>query len=257
MKLAFKSEFDLYVEPLQIDDINLPGEERESDSPFVERVWRSHSDTGGTFISTAESHWEIVVSKYAHSTILTVRGPETQATNAYCPPDTEFMGIVFKAGAFMPKFPVNMVMNRQDLNLPQAGSNSFWLDSSAWEFPSFENADTFIKRLVGQGLLIHDPIINEALQGQPLSLSRRTIQRRFLQATGLTYNKLFQIQRVRYATNLLKQGVSILDTVEQAGYSDQAHLTHAIRHFMGQTPGQISSGNTDKPMSFLYKTEPF
>jgi AraC-like DNA-binding protein len=88
-------------------------------------------------------------------------------------------------------------------------------------------------------------------------MSRRTIQRRFLQATGLTYNMMFQIQRARYATSLLKQGVSILDAVDQAGYSDQPHMTRALKHFMGQTPGQILNGNTDQPMSFLFNTSPF
>src|SRR4051812_33013390 len=101
MVLTFKSEIDFDVEsPPQNDDINLPSEERYSDSPFVERVWHSHSEGDKSFISTAQTHCEIVVARYGRSTILTVRGPETRATDAYCPPNTEFMGIVFKLGAF-------------------------------------------------------------------------------------------------------------------------------------------------------------
>jgi hypothetical protein len=73
-----------------------------------------------------------------------------------------------------------MVKDRRDLNLPQAGNNSFWLDGSAWEFPSFENADTFINRLVREGLLACDPLLDVALREQPSFMSRRTIQRRFL-----------------------------------------------------------------------------
>ncbi len=194
MVLTFEPEIVSEVDPhLQGDDINLPSEERLSDSPFVERVWRSHSEDGRSFISTAESHFEIVVANDERSTIVTLRGPETRATAAYCPPDTEFMGIVFKVGAFMPKFPARMVIDRQDLNLPQAGRHSFWLDSSAWEFPTYDNADTFIERLARQGLLVHDPLVDAVLCEEPLSLSRRTIQRRFLQATGLTHNGVFQI----------------------------------------------------------------
>ena len=253
-----KPDVDFDVGPgLQTKDINLPCEVRGSDAPFVERVWRSTSDGGGSFISTAESHCEIVVSKSRHNTILTVRGPETRATAACCPPNMEFMGIVFKVGVFLPKFPARMVMDRRDLNLPQAGSHSFWLDSSAWEFPSFENAEPFIKRLVSEDLLVQDPVVELTLREEPPFLSRRSIQRRFLQATGLTLNQVFQIQRARYATNLLKEGISILNTVEQAGYADQPHLTRALRHFMGRTPGQITHRNTDQPMSFLYKTPPF
>jgi len=47
-------------------------------------------------------------------------------------------------------------------------------------------------------------------------LSLRTGQRHFLQATGMTHSTIRQIERARQATNLLKQGVSILDTVHEA-----------------------------------------
>lgn len=258
MVLTFKPKVDFDVTHLpQNDNVNLPGEERFSDSPFVERIWRSQSGAGRSFISTAESHWEIVVTKDRFGTTLTIRGPETRATTAYCPPNAEFLGIVFKPGAFMPKFPAQMLRDGYCVDLPQAGSHSFWLDSSAWEFPTFENAESFINRLVHEDLLVQDPLIEVVLREQPSFISRRTIQRRFLQATGLTYGTVLQIQRARHATNLLKQSVSILNTVQQAGYADQSHLTRALKHFMGQTPGQISSRNTDKPMSLLFKTQPF
>ena len=236
-------------------EIGLPG--RYADSPLVERVWHSQSDNGGSFISEAKSNWQIVVSKYQRETVVTIHGPETRATSAHTPSNAEFTGIIFKAGVFMPKFPAGMVMDRRDLNLPQAGSNFFWLDSSAWELPNFQNAESFVTRLVREGLLVHDPLVEVALREQPSLLSRRTIQRRFLQATGLTYNKMYQIQRARYANALLERGVSILDTVEQAGYTDQSHLTRALRHFIGQTPAQIFTPSTNEPMSFLFKTPSF
>ncbi|MBI5668238.1 MAG: helix-turn-helix transcriptional regulator [Chloroflexi bacterium] len=254
MVLTFKPEVDRSAKS---DDINLPCKERRSDSPFVELVWHSRSDKGGAFISMAESHWEMVVTKCQGRTTLTIRGPETRATPAFSPPEAEFCGIVFKAGAFMPNFPASMVMDRRDLNLPLASGKSFWLNGSAWQFPNFENADTFINRLVREGLLVHDPVIEVALREQPHTLSRRTIQRRFLQATGLTYNAVYQIQRARYAITLLKQGLPILDVVEMAGYSDQPHMTRALKYLIGHTPAQIVSKNTAAPMSFLFKTLPF
>ena len=36
--------------------------ERLSDSPYVERVWCSHSEGAGSFVSIAESRWELVVT---------------------------------------------------------------------------------------------------------------------------------------------------------------------------------------------------
>ena len=199
----------------------------------------------------------MVVTKSRNDTTVTLRGPETQASSAFAPSDTEFFGIVFKAGAFMPKFPVNTLMDRRDLNLPAASGKSFWLNSSAWQLPDFENADTFISRLVRDDLLVFDPMIDVALREQPHTLTRRTIQRRFLQATGLTHSAFYQIQRARYATMLLKQGMTILDAVESVGYSDQAHMTRALKHLMGRTPAQIVNRNMAVPMSFLFKTLPF
>jgi AraC-like DNA-binding protein len=61
-----------------------------------------------------------------------------------------------------------------------------------------------------------------------------------------------QIERARYATNLLREGVSILDVVHRAGYFDQAHLTRSLKRFIGETPTEVIQ--RQKQLSFLYKT---
>lgn len=233
-------------------------DERLSDSPFVERVWHSRSsDHNLPFTSLAETHWEMVVTKYRGKTTLTVRGPETRATPAYSPPDAEFVGIMFKPGAFMPHISPGMVMDRCDINLPEATGKSFWLGGASWQYFDFENADTFVNRLARGGLLAQEPVVQAALQGHLSELSLRSVQRRFLQATGLTHSTMLQIKRARYAAALLKQGVSILDVVFEAGYFDQPHLTRALKRFMGYTPAQIIDKNRAEALSFLYKTPPF
>jgi hypothetical protein len=232
-------------------------EERLSDSPFVERIWRAQSERTGDFLSVAASQWEMVVSTYQGQTTITVRGPETKATSMHVTlVGGEFFGIIFKYGAFMPHFPVSDLVDG-DLNLPDASSKSFWLNGSAWQFPNYENADTFVDRLVRESLLDCDPVIKPVLRGEPQELSPRSIQRRVLQATGLTQSSIRQIERARHATLLLQQGVSILDTVNQAGYADQAHLTRALKHLIGKTPAQIINKSEPEQMSLLFKTEPF
>jgi methylphosphotriester-DNA--protein-cysteine methyltransferase len=49
-----------------------------------------------------------------------------------------------------------------------------------------------------------------------------------LRATGLPLRALQSIERARHAAALLQQGVSLLDTVEEAGYFDQSHLTRML-----------------------------
>jgi helix-turn-helix protein len=230
-------------------------DDRPSDSPFIERVWRCHSERAGSFLSIAASHWEMVVTRHKDKTTLTVRGPETKAATLDCPAEGEWVGIRFKLGTFMPQLPAGNLMDRRDVTLPEATYHSFWLNGSAWDYPDFENVETFVKRLVHDGLIAVDRAVDAALRGQWQKVTIRSAQRHFLQATGMTQNTIRQIERARHATNLLKQDVSILDTVHQAGYFDQAHLTRSLKYFIGETPGRII--RADKQLSFLYKTGSF
>jgi AraC-like DNA-binding protein len=231
-------------------------EDRPSDSLFVERIWRSQSERPGTFHSIAMSHWEMVVTRYNGNTILTVRGPESKATPLHLSSvGAEWFGIRFKMGTVMPHLPASGLVDR-DVNLPDASSRSFWLMGSAWQFPDYDNADTFVDRLMRAGLVICNPVVESALQGQLRDVSIRTARRHFLRTTGLTQSTIHQIERARYATVLLRQGRSILDTVYAAGYSDQPHLTKSLKYFIGQTPAQIMGKSESEQLSFLYKTAP-
>ena len=230
-------------------------EERLSDSPFVQRIWRTQSESPSTFTSLASPYWEVVVTIYQGRTSFTVRGPETKATQAECPPDAQFFGIIFKMGTFMPHLPALNLLDRKDATLPEASSQSFWLNGSAWQFPDFDNADTFVSRLVRQGLLVQDPVVDAALQGHPHDLSIRQVRRRFLRVTGLTQGDIRQIERARHALTLLQRGTPILDTVFEAGYFDQSHLTRSLKLYAGRTPAQILTISQSDPMSFLYNTQ--
>jgi AraC-like DNA-binding protein len=213
-------------------------EQRPSDIPFIEAVYRAQSEGGGSFVSTAENHWEIVVTKQHGKAIVTVRGPETIVRPAPIPEDAEFLGIIFKPGMFMPHLPTVKLVD-EEINLPETARQSFWLHGATWEIPNFDNAETFVEKLVREGLLVHEPIVEAVLQNRPIDMSLRTIQRRFLHATGLTRGTFEQIERARQAVTFLEQGLSIADAVYQVGYADQPHLTRSLKRFIGQTPAQI------------------
>lgn len=229
-------------------------EDRPSDSPFVERVWRSHSTRAGTFVSVAASHCGLVVTRVGGSMRVTLRGPETKPSVADCPADGEWLGIQFALGSFLPRHPAATLRDRQDVDLPAASDRTFWLSGSAWEYPSFENAESFVARLVEAGLLARDPAVTAALDGDENALSRRSAQRHFLFATGMTHSAYRQIERARCAANLLRQGASIQDTIDRTGYFDQAHLTRSLRRLIGETPARIR--RQERQLSFLYKTSP-
>lgn len=213
-------------------------DERRPDSRFVETIWRTHSEQPGTFTSPAVSHWEMVVTRYQGATTLTVRGPETRATPADGPADAEFVGITFKLGTFMPYMPVSKLVDAA-VTLPRAARHSFWLQGSALDLPDFDYADVFVEKLVRDGLLVCDPVVNAVLRDEPHELSLRTAQRRFLNATGLTHNAVRQIERAKTASALLEGGLSIADVVYQTGYADQPHLTRSFKCLTGRTPAQV------------------
>jgi AraC-like DNA-binding protein len=232
-------------------------EDRPSDSPFVERIWCCHSEGTDPFRSIAASRCELVVSRLGGKVTMTVHGPETRAMpQGDCPGDGEWLGILLKLGTFLPHLPTRTLVDT-GVDLPTASKNSFWLNGSIWHLPDYDNADTFVDWLVRQGLLAHDPVVEAALQGHVKERSASTIQRRFMRATGLTQGAVRQIERARYATQLLQQGVSILDTVVEAGYFDQPHLTRSLKSLVGQTPAQLREQRQSEQMPFLYKTTPF
>jgi hypothetical protein len=217
---------------------------RSANSSLVELIWHTHSERAGTFTSVAVSNWEMVITTFNGKTIITARGPETKASEADFPADAEFFGITFKLGSFMPHLPLKTLLDRQDATLPEASSNSFWLHGSAWELPTFENADVFVDRLIRQGILVRDPVVEVAIQGHTPDMSIRSLQYRFLQATGLTHKTIQQIERARSAVSLLEQGTPILETALELGYFDQAHLTNSMKRFIGKTPAQIAQRST-------------
>src|SRR5215469_4703152 len=173
-----------------------------SDSCFVEKAWTSRSEPEQAFISVAVSRWHIVVTTRRDVTQLAVRGPETTATVIPIPADTEFFGVVFRLGTFMPAMPLAGLVDRA-VTLPAAARNSVWFEGSRWEIPAPGNTDVFVNRLVRQGLILRDPVAAESLQDNTDGQSKRTLQRRVARATGLTRSTITQIARAGKAVEAI------------------------------------------------------
>jgi AraC-like DNA-binding protein len=156
----------------------------------------------------------------------------------------------------MPALPTAELVDTA-VDLPRAGRDGFWLHGRAWQFPSFETADTFVQRLVREGLLVHDAVVGDSHRGARAKLTARSLRRRFFRATGLTPGLIRQIESARQATALLQSGVSIVDTANACAYFDQPHLTRALKRFIGHTPAQILDMNGFADMSLSYKTSEF
>jgi Helix-turn-helix domain len=214
-------------------------EARESDSPYLETVTRGWTEGSGSVIRPAESHWHMVLVKYQGKTQFIVTGALPTAGVVSYAEGAEILWIKLKLGMFLPHLPARIRLDKETV-LPDAVCDSFWLGSTSWQFPNFDNVETFINRLVRAEALACDPLVCAVLQEHPQDMAPRTVRHRFVQATGLSHTHIRQIERAQQAAALLRQGVSILDTVYQAGYFDQPHLTRALKQWVGYTPAQLA-----------------
>src|SRR5689334_20484181 len=123
-------------------------EERLSDSPYVELIQYGRSISDGSPIRPAECHWHMVFVRQNGVVRPLVVGPLTTAGVVSWTEGAELLWIKFKLGTFIPHLPTRNRLN-QEIVLPEAASkNSFWLKSSAWQLPDYENVETFVDRLV-------------------------------------------------------------------------------------------------------------
>jgi hypothetical protein len=227
-------------------------DDRPSTSPLIERVWRRRaSKPAGSRRSRRRSgRWSC--TRHRGTVQMTVRGPETRATDADCPADGEWLGIRFRFGTFMPQIPVARVLDRNDVDLPHVAPNAFWLDGRAWEYPSWENAETFVQQLVRHGLIGYEPLVDAASVrsggaidpidqrrscARPGSRAAR-IGRSFARGTSRSCCSRCGDRRRRARRRLLRPGAP---------------------HAIGETahrprrPDSIARGETQ--LSFLYKTD--
>ncbi|WP_067181815.1 helix-turn-helix domain-containing protein [Microtetraspora niveoalba] len=228
-------------------------ESRPSDSPYVERVWRSSSSGVAQMTSIAMAHWDLVFWEHRGRVNVAVQGPESRASQAHVPDGATFFGIVFSLGTSMPHLPVNQLVDGS-AEIPDATRRSFWLKGSAWRLPDYDNAEAFVRRMVREDVLVRDPIVDAVLGGARPDVSERTVQRRFLAATGLTRGAVRQIDRARQAAALIQEGVPTHDVIHRLGYFDQPHLARSLSRYIGRTATQLADRDRPEPLSLLYKT---
>jgi len=219
--------------------MSLSFEARVSDSPYIESVTRGWTLGQGRTIRPAEIHWHMVFVKHPGGVRPLVVGPLTSSGIASWGEGAEILWIKFKLGMFLPHLPTKKYLDSEQA-LPDASNDRFWWRGAALQFPTFENVEAFVDRLVQEEDLAHDPVVTAALRDHPLEISSRTVRHRFLQATGQTQSHIRQYERAIKAASLLRHGVSIADTVFEAGYFDQPHLTRSLKQFVGYTPAQLS-----------------
>jgi AraC-like DNA-binding protein len=72
-----------------------------------------------------------------------------------------------------------------------------------------------------------------------IGYSRRNLERRFKEFTGITIKKFINNTRFQFALMLLRRGTVSSDIIYACGYFDQAHFIEEFKNVTGVTPGQF------------------
>ncbi len=72
-----------------------------------------------------------------------------------------------------------------------------------------------------------------------VALSERQLRRRFLDGVGLGPKAFARVARFRRAVALVRAGDAIARVAADAGYADQAHLSHEVRALAGRPPSAL------------------
>ena len=215
---------------------------RASDSPWVDTVWTCTSEQVTEMTSVAAVCWGLVFWAREGRAYAAVSGPETRTGLAPVPEGATFVGIEFAVGTSLRSVPTPKLVDG-GVELPDATRRSFWLDGVRWETPGSDDAEALVDRLVRAGAVVRDPVVADVRRGHRPEVSRRTVERRFRAATGLTQGTVRQIERARRAAQLLAAGVPAADVVPRLDYFDEPHLTRALRRYVGRTARQLRDGS--------------
>jgi hypothetical protein len=148
-------------------------EARSSDSPFVEQIGHLCVERASAPLCSADGHSHLLVVRYHGETSASVWGPMTKGATMPYREGAEILSITFTLGTFLPRMPVGHLLDTGKF-LPRASATSFWLGDSSWPFPDDEHVEPFVTKLVRKGLLVHEPVVDAALQAQPQAISQRS-----------------------------------------------------------------------------------
>jgi hypothetical protein len=211
-------------------------EEKQSSSPYVDVVWRTEDQTDGVYVASADACWDMIFikSNEGNSKVL-LSGPSSKTTPVPYSAGNKNFGVRFLPGTIFTDIPVTHMVDVTKA-LPMLTEDTFVLQGMTWALPTYGNIDDFIAKLVQRGLLIHDPVVRDVMEGKAVSMSARSVQRHFARTVGLSPRQVRQIMSARKAVELLLQGMALANVAFELGYADLPHMVRMLKRFTGYTP---------------------
>lgn len=213
-------------------------EEKLINSVYIDKIWHTFTTSDGIYTASLDGNWDIIISRTPDATYFMVNGVGKGAVEVPYTKGVESIGIALKPGVFLQDLKGRDIVDTQHVLL-KGKSEYVNLGDHLFKIPNFDSAEAFVDKLAQKGVLLTDRVVASFSDGNTKGTSDRSLRRHVTQTTGLSPYFFNQIQRAQYATQLLQQGMPIAQVALEAGYSDQAHLTKAVKLLMGRTPAQI------------------
>lgn len=213
-------------------------EDKRPDSLYIDKIWHTYTTSDGVFTAGLDGNWDIIIFRDADKVRVTVNGIGKRAVEVPYVAGVDSIGIALKPGVFLRDFKGKDIVDSQhtlskgDISYVEIGGHLF-------KIPDFDSAEAFVQELIEKGLLLINPVVSSLDNPSPRGTSDRSLRRHTMSTTGLSPYFFHQIQRAQHATQLLQQGMPIAQAALEAGYTDQAHMTKAVKMLMGLTPAQI------------------
>ncbi|UJB69950.1 AraC family transcriptional regulator [Acaryochloris sp. 'Moss Beach'] len=202
-------------------------------------IWQHTATTSGSALIIPDGCRDIILStSLGERPAWRITPLDTQTRNVYTREGVSLMGVRLQPGT--------QINEQQLLSNLSADINEQDLKDRINRFCS-------LSRAVAESL--------ECLRSQPrtvataakwLGITPRTLQRLMVSQTGQPPSFWLQLARVRQTALALKTSMSLVDIAHAHGYADQAHMSRAIKHWLGVSPTNLAPEQFDRLMDLGY-----
>src|SRR5712672_2158053 len=111
-------------------------EGRESDSPYIEAVWRGRAGSDYAPVCPASNRWHMLFLRQNGRVKVSVEGPLTKATPVTQAEGAEWFGGTFQPWPFLACFAIQNLLGGAGI-LPFGAKKSFEPGGSGFQFPDY------------------------------------------------------------------------------------------------------------------------
>ena len=185
----------------------------------------------------AEPRWHLVIVDGPGSDRVLLAGPKSTAGSFVHPGDVTGIWVQMRLGVYLPGMRMGDLVDAE-IPLAERGRRTFDLLGSSLEIPTGENVEVMVHQLVRDDVLAFDPLVAKVLAGKPTGTAERTVRHRMRLVTGQPRQRIGQVEKAKNGAALIGAGMPLAAAAANAGYTDQPHMTRAMKRWLGITPGQ-------------------